>query len=847
MSYYTLDDWYRALETFGKYPRWRKNGREIRAYCPAHEGTSNDGLAVTEKDGVVLWHCYTGCDGDAVRETLGFEGRSGPPLPIMPKSRPDDEPESPDEPVALPSGHPYHPPYIYTDAAGAPILAVVRKDLRKNPKTGKTDKTFIQFTPAPGAPGLWIPHGIEVDRPLFLLSKIVAAREDQEITITEGEKCALACETAWPDQIVTCWPGGAGAWDKTNYEPLRGRSVRLLSDGDEGGRTAMRKLAYSLATEFDCSARIALTDDGDGDVADWINDDGQEAAAEKVEAILANYEPDIADKAEPPKPARQPLEGDIVSNPHYELLGLAGNAVAIRIAAAGRVLKQSRESVSQAATLISLAPLAYWYTLSGSDSLGTVTARRIGDGILRASDELGQADLVRQTGRGAVMLKEGPAFHLGDRILLDRKEYALNDGLDGRIWLAEPRVELGAEASDKDMRAIAEAMMAYRWDTEADGKRFIGWIAVALVAGALEWRPHLYLTGESTMGKSWIIKNSLQPIMGPLVHKIADATPAALARLAENASLPMVIDEAEPTNEWVVDLLKLLRVSAGSEGKRVRADAATGGVVEQLPRFAALLSSTVVPEMRRAGATRMAAVQLGDAVDDWPAVERGIRKALVKADAARFRILKRTPQIVEEAARVAKDQQAHGRDSRAAMASGALTAGWRAWGLDRSDVDSERRDPRDDVPDGVRLLFELTNLPFRLDAGKESTVLEALQLNTDPRHLADVYGIKRSVGHDKSEDGGIAIWAGHGTLRSELGRRTDKWARTNLEQSLLQIEGATLSESKTVRFGPHRKRAVLIPKTALDKWGIEIHPSADDDAHTPAEQRALPPLPQSCH
>ena len=39
------------------------------------------------------------------------------------------------------------------------------------------------------------------------------------------------------------------------------------------------------------------------------------------------------------------------------------------------------------------------------------------------------------------------------------------------------------------------------------------------------------------------------------------------------------------------------------------------------------------------------------------------------------------------------------------MMSGALTAGWRAWGLDdRSEVDSQRKDPRDEISDSVRLL-----------------------------------------------------------------------------------------------------------------------------------------------
>ena len=640
---------------------------------------------------------------------------------------------------------------------------------------------------------------------------------------------------------MTTWAGGSKAWQKTDWEPLRGRAISLMADADESSRTAMRQLAYYMDSELDCAVHVALPDGENGeDVADWL-EDGVEPAAERVESLLQPYEPDEEDRTEPPADPPPPIEGDIGQNDHYQILGLDGDAVAIWWAAGGRVLSKSGESLCQPATLISFASQALWCRLADADSLGSATARRIGDSLIRVAEDIGQADLSGRTGTGAVMLKAGAAFHLGDRKLFDGKEHVLNDRLDGRIWLAEPRVELGPEASDEEMRAIAESVMAYRWDTPADGKRFLGWLVAGLVGGALEWRVHLYLAGEASTGKSWLLKHVLDLIMGPLYYKIADATPAALARLAENGSVPMVIDEAEPTNEWVVELMKLLRVSAGAEGLRVRADGASGGVVTQLPRFAALLSSTAMPDMHRADATRMSVVKLGEEVEDWSTTQRNIKTALLKADGARSRIIRRMPEIVAEAARVAESLEGHGNDSRAAMMSGALTAGWRAWGLDTFEVNSQRSDPRDELPDAIRMLVDMLSLPFRLDSGREITVLEALQSAVDPWHVADTFGLKRSTGVDKREDGGLAIWPGHSKLRSDLGRRSDRWARTDYEQLLLQATGATQSGSKTVRFGPHRKRAVLIPQQTLLKYGIPVVRDEidEDDAEVADEQGAL--------
>ena len=107
---------------------------------------------------------------------MGLARSGGPPPPIRPSAKPPDDSGSPDElpePGPLPSGGPWHAPFYYHDVAGTPVLAVVRKDTGpKNAETGKTPKTFLQFTPTDN-PDLWVPKGIEQDRPLFHLPKIV--------------------------------------------------------------------------------------------------------------------------------------------------------------------------------------------------------------------------------------------------------------------------------------------------------------------------------------------------------------------------------------------------------------------------------------------------------------------------------------------------------------------------------------------------------------------------------------------------------------------------------------------------------------------------------------------------
>ena len=236
---------------------------------------------------------------------------------------------------------------------------------------------------------------------------------------------------------------------------IRGNRHIIAADGnvitnkEVGG--AVVRLSNFLKGRQAAIVQVLILPDGLG-LDDWIRNNKFETAEELSKALKPFLNDDFkkSDIHPAPKPMPVPATpggappsesrgGDVQKNPHYEILGLAGDAVAVRLSKAGRVMQQSRESLTQPGTLISLAPQAFWYELADSQQLEGATARMLGDGIIRAADELGQVDLGRITGRGASLLSDGTvAYHLGDRLLIGGKELGLNEH-DGRIWLAEPR------------------------------------------------------------------------------------------------------------------------------------------------------------------------------------------------------------------------------------------------------------------------------------------------------------------------------------------------------------------------------------------------------------------------
>ena len=794
----TLQDWLDALESAGAQPK--PQGRGFMARCPAHND-SNPSLHVSPGDSVpVIAKCFAGCQFKDIIAALNLGDSNGRPTP--PRRQYKRKPPEPKKPQRLPSGETITR-YYYVSIDGEIILAVVR---RATP----TGKTFSQWRPLEG--DLWISEGLDAEegtRPLYRLPDI--ANSSGSVAIVEGEKCVESVREYWPGQAVTTWVGGGNSWRYTDWQPLAGRSVALLADADTEGRGFMLALAEHL-DGLGCKVKIGLPDGESGDdIADWLAIDHKQAR-ERVKALLQDYK--TADLPEPPAGSL-----NVRANRYYRLLGLAGDSVAIRIAA-GRILLRTRESISQAGTLIAIAPLAFWSRLTDSDTLGTAQAKKVGDVLLRESDQLGQVDLATIAGRGAVRLENGEvAYHLGDRLFKNGVELPLDN--DQQAWLAEPRLELGKAASTEDMRRIARAVMEYRWATPDDGRRLMGWIVAAIIGGALDWRPHLLMTAPAAQGKSWLIRHVVQKVMGPLLIRVADATPAALARLTAHSSLPIAIDEAEPTSPMVLEMLKLLRVSAGAEGLRIRADSTTGGVVTQAPRFAAMLSSTASPMLQRADATRLTVVRFGPAVDDWRKVSSDIRAAMTNADGARYSIIRNAKRIVTLADKITDDLQAQGVDSRESQSTAVLTAGWRAWGMDGRIVKSQPE--VSPMSDAAGALLDILAVRMRVNPAEEVSLLDLLGDEGRETQLADLYGI-RLLGD------GLAIAPTHSGLLRAL-KRTP-WEHVNLKSMLLQLDGIEQAPHP-VRFARLRARALIVSVETLEALGVDTselfeRPGVDD-------------------
>ena len=781
----TLDAVLAALRGLGCNPK--PSGKGWQAKCPAHEDKTPS-LSVSQGRDHVLIKCFAGCSFRDISAALNL----GTPLRVYSGGKDATA-------QALPSG-----PNItvdqYHDADGRVLFAVVRRD-------SPTGKRISQWTPAGG--GLWVPKGFKGQRPLWNLKAVLASTG--RVIIVEGEKCARAATKAWPKQACTTWAGGTETWNLTDWKALKGRAVSILADADDQGRKAAKGIANKLLL-LGCDVKIALPEGGDGfDIVDWIAAAGPREVAERVKGLLRPYDP-----LEPGNDAGGPTTASheaLIRNQHYRILGLAGDQVAIRISA-GRVLLRSPESLCSPQTLIAIAPATWWHAIAGIESLSRREALAIGDGMIREAYRLGAVDVSSIFGRGAVRVEEGQKiiWHLGDRLLKDGKEVSLDE--PSQIWLAEPRIEMACRATQGEIDAVREAVLGYRWHAPADAQRFLGWIAAAVAGGALEWRPHLILAGPAGTGKSWLLREVLQRLLGPLLVRIADGTPASIARLTADSSLPLALDEAEPSSAWIMNILQLLRIASGGDGQRLRADQGGKGVTSQSPRFSALISTTAVPTMTAADASRISLIRLGRPVADWPEVAAKIKKTLSAAPNLRARLISDTPAIAKRASEVTELLQVgEGKiSSRDALMAGALTAGWWWWTGPEGEGKGHvlPHSTRPDVEDATEALFTILALKVKDNRGVELPIVDVLQTSEGAR-IGSLFGVR-------IDTDGLLVAPYHAGLQAALSRSL--LARTDLRRLLLQTDGSSWTNPRY--FGGIRRRAVLYPTIVLQRMGIEL-------------------------
>lgn len=249
------------------------------------------------------------------------------------------------------------------------------------------------------------------------------------------------------------------------------------------------------------------------------------------------------------------------------------------------------------------------------------------DALIRACRAQGVFDPEsRVRGRGAWTLEDGRLIlHMGDEILLQNlpDPTVPDDGVfratpfppgmfDGMFYEADVAMMRPADGvvPPFEIQGLLTQLESWNWVRRDIGPiLMLGWIAMAMIGGAMEARPHVIVQGGSGCGKS-TLQNLVGMVLGEGKVKVADATESGLSNALRNQTVPIMFDEfeAEDDNRKAQAVIGLMRRStSGATRLRGSPEQRANSSTNQSPFF---LSMITPPPLRREDMNRLVLLQL---------------------------------------------------------------------------------------------------------------------------------------------------------------------------------------------------------------------------------------------
>ena len=601
------------------FPAGKKTGREYR--IGSLSGEPGDSMSINTKTG--MWADFaTGDKGGILRliqlsknidikSAADWLANKIGSYPAVAPAKSDvwvplkSAPEPPSEYVFLNKGREPSAVWSYVDKNGQISGYAVRFDT----PAGKEVLPLTWCKSITGAEA-WKWKAMAEPRPLFNLQGIY--EKQGPIIIVEGEKAASALiEMGWN---ATTWSGGSSAHGKTDWEPLRGKDCVIWPDNDGPGNIAAEAIAKRL--ESICASLAYVEPPLDAE-AGW---DAADASPEQAKKLINHAEArttTIFNQNEGTDEEFESGASDRIADLPFRLLGADGELFYY-------MPDKSQQIVSLAASahsknnLMRLAPLQMWEIVFPGNSQGTNWDAAI-NALIQRSQSMPMFDSRRIRGRGCWIDGRDIVYHAGDRLIINGNSVAIPKYNSSRRSIYHGALQIDVEtqqiATNQDSAKLIDLCEMLSWERPLYGKLLAGWLALAPIGGALRWRPHLWVTGPSGSGKSWIVSNIIQPIVGDAALHVQGATSEAGIRgMLGSDSLPVVFDEAESEDKAsqsrFESILTLARQSSTETGAGIVKGTAQGGSVTYLIRSAFLFASIGVAAVKKSDVSRISILQL---------------------------------------------------------------------------------------------------------------------------------------------------------------------------------------------------------------------------------------------
>lgn len=389
----------------------------------------------------------------------------------------------------------------------------------------------------------------------------------------------------------------------------------------------------------------------------------------------------------------KPSQKQSVNHEPFKILGYYEDKIFILPRESNQIRTISYGSMTEN-TLISIAPLEWWESRfvkkTGFDLKAAV------DTIFRKAHRQGIFLTDRLRGRGCWRDSNRVVFHLGNRLLVNGEYFDLSDFDSRYIYQQDkpfPKFDHMPVLTKEEGADILMLANKFRWSIPASSLLLTGWCVLAPICGALKWRPHIWLTGGAGSGKSTIIDEFVNSLMGGVaVFAQGNSSEAGLRQHLKSDAVPVIFDEAEQNTEKeqksMQAVLALIRQSSSESGAKTLKGTATGVGMTYHIRSMFCLASIQVGIQQQADRERLTVLQLREKEDvkqgenNWDEIKDTLYKLKRDSDTS-LRLLNRTvsmlPMIIQSIKVFVDVAAQHFGNQRTGDQYGTLLAG--TWSL----------------------------------------------------------------------------------------------------------------------------------------------------------------------
>ncbi len=504
-------------------------------------------------------------------------------------------------------------------------------------------------------------------------TELLLANPTANVVLVEGEKAADAARRllAGTGLLVLTWPGGCKAVEKAMWQLLAGRKVVGWPDCDsqayadnhakagqlkpyheQPGMAAMLRIAELLEKHGAPMRIVAVPQPG----TEWPNGhDLADLEAEgwsqaQVMAYLKEHlkspaeiaamgaapapqdEPPYANDNEPPVYDDAPHYDDeesgyqppaYVGHRPFRILGWDRGRAYYLPDGVPQVTALA-PSAHGKLNLLQLAPLGYWQNDFPSDkrSGDRVNWDMAADALIQQSQRAGIWDPELIRGRGAWWDRGKWAVHLGNRVVIGEgdgqpTEYDLRSAPTAYVYEAGKPIRLAFDnpLPNSDSVKLVQICERLRWERPIFGKLLSGYVFLAPICGALQWRPHLWVTGGAGSGKTTVMVDIIGRCLDGVALKVeGDTSEAGIRQALLHDARPVVFDEFESERrkaaERVEDVLAMVTRASSETGADLLKGGADGRAASFKTRAMFAFASIGVTLKQHAARTRVTVLSL---------------------------------------------------------------------------------------------------------------------------------------------------------------------------------------------------------------------------------------------